>query len=87
MKGDGGAKKKGRPLTKNQVWRNKGPKVRSMTLRIMTWNIDGFNDPAQRLSVVAYSWKHRVDIAVLAESHLLDEGIFRNWGRGRGDSS
>ena len=51
-------------------------------LRIMTWNIDGFNDPTRRLSVAAYLWKHRVDIAILTESHLLDEDIFQDPGEG-----
>ena len=54
-----------------------------MTLRIATWDVDGFSDPAQRLSIVAHLWKLRVDIAVLTESHLLDEDIFLGRRKGK----
>ena len=64
----------------NTVRRRRGLSVRNTTLRIVTWNIDGSNDPAQRLSVVAHLWQLRVDIAVLTESHLLDEDIFLDRG-------
>ena len=57
--------------------------VRSTSLRIMTWNVDGFNDPARRLAITSYLWKHKVDIAVITESHLLDKDIFQDPGDGK----
>ena len=57
--------------------------LRSTNLRIMTWNVDGFNDHARRLAITSHLWKHKVDIAVLTESHLLDEDIFLDPGEGK----
>ena len=49
--------------------------LRNTTLRIMTWNADGFNDPARRITITSYLWRQDVDIAVLTESHLLETYI------------
>ena len=56
--------------------------TKGITLRIMTWNVDGFNDPAKRLAVVSYLWEQKVDIATVTESHLLDDDIFTDPGEG-----
>ena len=50
---------------------------RHTTVRLLTWNVDGFNSPPQRLSICSFLWKHKVDIAILTETHLLDSDIFR----------
>ena len=52
-------------------------RLRNTTLRIMTWNVDGFNDPAHRITITSYLWRQNVDIAVFTESRLLDSDIFR----------
>ena len=57
--------------------------VRSANVRIMTWNIDGFNDPSRRLMITTFLWENKVDIAVLTESHLLDEDIYKDPGDGK----
>ena len=49
--------------------------VHNATLRIMTWNVEGFATAARRLKIISFLWTKRVDIAVLTESHLLDEDI------------
>ena len=50
--------------------------IKGLTLRILTWNVDGFRDPARRITIESALWKNKADIAVLTESHLLDEDIF-----------
>ena len=50
--------------------------VQTITLKIMTWNVDGFSTAARRLAVVSYLWRHHVDIAVITETHLFDGDIF-----------
>ena len=50
--------------------------TKGLTLRLLTWNVDGFKDPARRIAIESTLWKNKVDIAILTESHLLDEDIF-----------
>ena len=86
-KGRSGKRNSSKSAKKKGNWgrKNRAPKVKKMNLRIMNWNIDGFDDPTQRLNVGAYLWKHRVDIAVLTESRLLDEDIFQDMGKRKGN--
>ena len=44
-----------------------------VTLRIMTWDVDGFTNAVRRLEVTKYLFAQKVDIAVLTESHLREE--------------
>ena len=71
----------------------KSPKGRDMTLRIATWNVDGFNDPARRVDIAgtwnvdgmwiaAYPWENLVYIAVITESRRLDRGLSLDPGEG-----
>ena len=53
-----------------------GETVGKLGFRMVTWNIDGFNDPPRRLAILTYLWEHDVDLAILTESHLRDEDIF-----------
>ena len=57
--------------------------TKGLTLRILTWNVDGFKDPTRRLAIESVLWKNKVDIAVLTESHLLDEDIFTTSSEGK----
>ena len=47
-----------------------------LQLTIITWNIDGFSGDAKRLEVLSRFWRLEADVAVLTETHLLDEDIF-----------
>ena len=49
----------------------------------MTWNVDGFNDPACRITITSYLWRQDVDIAVITESHLRDEDNFTDLGESK----
>ena len=57
--------------------------IKGLTLRILTWNVDGFRDPARRITIESALWKNKADIAVLTESHLLDEDIFTSTAEGK----
>ena len=49
--------------------------VQTITLRLMTWNVDGFSTVPRRLAIVSFWWRRKVDIATITESHLFDEDI------------
>ena len=46
----------------------------------MTWNVDGFGYPARRLLITTYLWEQSVDIAIITETHLTDEDIYKEVG-------
>ena len=41
-------------------------------LRYLTWNTNGINDPTKHKKVLNFLRNHRIDIALLQETHLTD---------------
>ena len=52
-----------------------GADMGAYTLKILTWNVDGLKGRAKKLAVETYLWEHQVDVAVLTETHLIDEDM------------
>ena len=44
---------------------------------LLTWSVDGFREGERRLAVLSHLWEWGVDIAILTETHLRDEDIFK----------
>ena len=68
---------------KNMMPSGSATNVRNTNIRLLTWNVDGFSTAARRLKIVSYLWNNNVDIAILTESHLLDEDIYTDPGDGK----
>ena len=56
--------------------------VRGTTLRLTTWNAEGFNTTDRILETVSYLWRCKVDIAILTESLLKDDDMIGDRGEG-----
>lgn len=60
-----------------------------MDLKIITWNVQGMKQPQKRSKILRHLRKHKADIALLQETHLLEPDFQRlkKWWVGRVEGS